>query len=34
MPKWLKLTYKRSYVLTNKKEEEDKPANNNKIDKD
>jgi len=34
MPRWLKSTHKRSYILTNKEEEEDKPANNNKIDKD
>jgi hypothetical protein len=29
-----KLTYKWSYILTNKEEKEDKPADNNKIDKD
>jgi len=34
MPRRSKSTYKRSYVLTNKEEEEDKPANNNKMDKD
>jgi hypothetical protein len=34
MPRRLKLTYKYSCVLTNKEEEEDKPANNDEIDKD
>ena len=34
MPRQLKSTYKYSYILTNKEEEEDKPANNNKIDED
>ena len=34
MPRRSKSTRKRSYILTNKKEEEDKPADNNKIDKD
>ena len=32
MPRQLKLTYKCSCVLTNKEEEEDKPADNNKMD--
>ena len=34
MPRRSKLTYKYSYILTNKEEEEDKPANNDKMDKD
>ena len=34
MPRQSKLTRKRSYILTNKEEEEDKPANNNKMDED
>jgi hypothetical protein len=34
MPKRSKLSYKHSRVLTNKEEEEDKPANNDEIDKD
>ena len=34
MPRQLKLTYKYSRVLTNKEEEEDKPANDDKIDED
>jgi hypothetical protein len=34
MPRRSKLTHKYSRVLTNKEEEEDKPADNNKIDED
>ena len=34
MPRRSKLTRKRSYVLTNKEEEEDKPADNDKMDED
>ena len=34
MPRRLKLTRKCSCVLTNKEEEEDKPADNDKMDED
>jgi hypothetical protein len=34
MPRRLKLTCKRSCILTNKEEEEDKPANDDEMDKD
>ena len=34
MPRWLKSTYKRSCILINKEEEEDKPANDDKMDED
>ena len=34
MPRRLKLTRKRSYIPTNKEKKENRPNNNDKIDKD